>query len=497
MKCIYENPAHSCERDALDHSYCILHSDYPISNFDRFSFEFYYLMKIIDEKNQIMQEKISNEDYDFSGAKLIDIDLTGKEIKKDLFFWEAIIYGNVDLSNSIIKGNLGFNGAKICGSFFSTDSELHGTADFKGVNMLKNVVFNKSKITGDINFAMATLEDLFVFRNGNVSGNFIFSPNYVGFVDFRSTTVHQRLEIYGVNFREHIYFDDLKVMEDMYIQDTIFHKEAYFSWIKIFDDARFENVFFYDIADFKKAIFNGAVYFIKTEPNTKEIFGKTVNFNESSFLAKGLFSELIKFEATFEGARLRNVVFRYCNLKNTYFKDVIFENCELSTSELPKTIFEEIELEFEISERLRNLDALFLDILPNFLKVSFSPDFVNSARTISDTYRRIRQCLQNEGAYADAGEFYIKELDMKRNVYYSENRTNWFLFGLLKILSGYGEQPIRLVILIVILIILFIYFKQIDSLATLLQNGDLLIQIVLMPFFMALFVYSFARKMSR
>lgn len=67
------------------------------------------------------------------------------------------------------------------------------------------------------------------------------------------------------------------------------------------------------------------------------------------------------------------------------------------------------------------------------------------AEIVADTYRRIRQSLQGQGAYDKAGVFYVKEMQMKKEIYKNTKKRNkWFFYGLLYLLCEYGENPLRL-----------------------------------------------------
>lgn len=67
-----------------------------------------------------------------------------------------------------------------------------------------------------------------------------------------------------------------------------------------------------------------------------------------------------------------------------------------------------------------------------------------------DVCRNIKQCFENFGSYETAGDFYYGEMECKRKL---RPRQNWNGLQFIRLTSGYGEKPIR-----VILTSLFVVF---------------------------------------
>jgi len=495
MKCKYEEPYYECEEETSQNSdYCILHRDFPISSINnRFSPQFYNFMRLLEEKNSKIMDKIKKKDFNFRGSKLLELDLPKVKIEKDLVLWQAKIEGNLNFRESQINGNVECGGAEIKGYVDFSDTKIHGNIRFRGVKIDHNALFRRTTIKGNVEFDQAEIGDVLVFTEAKIEGNIQFSYTHIGgYTDFRNTTIggcmYFRDADIGINSLGETSFDNITVFGNVYFQGALFHRKAFFSKIKFLEDANFEDTQFTEDVDFKKATFQGNVYFSKVK--NEIIFKKFVSFKEASFSGKVLFKGLNNFKGSFEGARLKNVVFKYCNLTNVRFKEVILDNCELSTSKLPDKIVEHEEYD---NKRSKTQEYL------NFLN-SHSQTIVQDAEAVSDTYRRIRQCLQNQGAYTEAGEFYIKEMKMKKEVYKVNNKSMWIFYVILDIFSGYGERPGRLAFFLVVVTVSFSIIKGWPCF-----NGNpnlsaiilLIIQTAIIPFFMALFVYAFARKMSR
>lgn len=83
-----------CKEETIQNSkYCILHVDFPK---DEHSEEFKRIAKLKEEK---VKEKVSRGNFNFEGAKLIEVDFSGMKNGVDVNFDEATIYGNVWFGN--------------------------------------------------------------------------------------------------------------------------------------------------------------------------------------------------------------------------------------------------------------------------------------------------------------------------------------------------------------------------------------------------------------
>ena len=216
----------------------------------------------------------------------------------------------------------------------------------------------------------------------------------------------------------------------------------------------------------------------------------------------GIISGINHLDANFEDTKLNNVVFRDCELSKTRFKYCIFNSCELSSSYWDTN---------KIPEHF--------DYNDNLIK----------AEVVADTYKRIKKCLQEEGAYNKAGDFYINEMNMLKK---GSNSISTFIFyNLLSYICGYGEKPRRAAFWFFFVIIFFgilFWFLNcliINPIGTTYSNFIMsivysaltsvtlsydyiqpkpgypvilsMIEAGITTFLIAIFVFVFARKMSR
>lgn len=489
MKCKFHSDyfgAPNCTEDALPgENYCIFHDDFPK---DR--------KKLESE----LKNKIARKDYNFEGYKLYSLDLSSINTDKGLQFRNTTFKGDFILKNGKLN-SINFRGAHVTGNVeikrtkikesvdFGNDTVIEGDVKFNGTKIHKEpdspsidkdeildsfgvCNFSSIDVKGDLNFSNVEIGGPVNFVEAKTQKNLSFQHAKIdGKADFRGIIVNG--DAYFDSFlkdkkfeaKKEAYFDALNVKKDLHVNGAIFNEKVGFKGINITGNSNFSQTKFLKNVDFSNATFEGETEFEKT------IFKDKVNFKNASFLFRAIFAGLNPFNASFENAWLKNVVFNECDLTKVRFKHVIFDNCELSTSRLPEKILEHIEYDNNRNEELKS---------------------------ISDTYKRIKKALQQEGEYDLAGKFYIKEMDTKKEEY-SKLSGNRLFYNFLSYMTKYGEDfkvLFGLIILFYISLITFVHHYNLD------QSNPYFVyfNIIIGPigsFLMALFVYIFARKMSR
>lgn len=470
MKCQFKGdyPNSLCVEEIWeDSNYCVLHTDFPS---DKTSESY---SKLFHEKAKKFNEKVNNEDFHFAGAILFEVNLSGYNINDNIFFEEAKILSDVNFIGANVNGNVFFNSSKILGSvFFDSEqykkTKIEGSLNFQGADINDRAFFRDIEVSKDIKFHSTKIGSVCRFNNAKIIGEFWLIDSTIGnFMDFRNAHIG-RLINYGSTIERFAFFDNTKFERNVSFKKSIFKNEVYFEQAIFLDDTIFEDVEFH----------------------------KNVSFSNSRFLGnRGRFKRLENFKANFESAKLDNVYFRQCDLTQVRFKDVIFDNCELSTSKLPEKIIE--HKEYEKSKIIINNAKIFPKRITH---ITDSVTLIEYANDVADIYRRIRQCLENQGAYMESGEFYKKEMDFRRTeVYKKVNKSIYFTYTFLNITSKYGENSKILVFLIILYY--FIIGATVNIFNINPTNPNFMYyNLAIIPigsFLIALFVYSFARKMSR
>jgi uncharacterized protein YjbI with pentapeptide repeats len=469
------------------------------------------------EKANKVKEKIDTHDFNFAGARLFEINFSGKRIEGNLILSGSKIINSVRLNGSTINGNVSLTGAEVDGILFF-DSQydpalrtiINGSLLLQGSHIHQGAFFRNIEIRDDLKLWNTTMGSFVRSANAKIGGQvWILNSTFGNFLEFSGATIGKFFQISRSSIDGFGYFHGTKFKGDVSFKGTVFKIEVDFCRSKFFENITFEDVEFIKNVYFRNVLFNGIVYFIQKHI-TSNIFRSYVSFADSSFFARGIFEGIKNLNASFRSARLKNVVFRNCDLSNVRFKDVIFDNCELSTSKLPDKIIEHKEHDYsaklnfkllKLSSKMTILSCPIFSPRAQFpcKTIIAIPDKVENANMVSDIYRRIRQCLESQGAYIEASDYYKKEMDMRREVYKSKNTINWIFYSFLSLISRYGENSKILVVLIslyYVLLLTIVYFFKINPTNPLFIYFNIAI-IPLGSFLIALFVYVFARKMSR
>lgn len=479
-----------CNEEAIPNDvYCILHADFPKDELE------------LEKK---INEKIRCNDFNFEGAKLQNIECNDITNASIINFRQAIVKENVkfnsfdplinnlkvdeiDFRGASIGGNIVFYKVEVVKNVYFGDNEdfiyfdgsfqrvkVGGNVDFSYSQIGENVCFNNIKVSGNIDFLWAKICKNANFWNAQVNGNLIFSNAKIG------GTGRFLNAIVGNN----AYFNDY---HRRYGGLTI-KGFADFIGFKVKGIAFFDNAVFEKEADFRVAEFNKNVDFSETK------FREFVNFKDTSFLDRGVFEQIKYFKASFENARLKNISFRNCDLTDVTFKNVIFENCELSTSDWMDKIPEHRDY---VDKKIKNQNLMNMSHnlarLSKVLGIVWAHELIPDAQIAADTYRRIRQSLQQQGAYDLAGKFYVEEMNMKKQVYWEKNKVLWFVYTILSFTTGYGEKLANIFVIFIVYWIIYVYavYSMPDN-KLIIPLGSGILSIIT-----ALFVYVFARKMSR
>jgi uncharacterized protein YjbI with pentapeptide repeats len=519
MNCKYEGfMSEGCKEDAEPgEEYCIIHLPIPDTNDPSYN-------NVLNLKYKKIEEKIGNNDFNFFGAIMLGLNVNGREIQDNVNFISAKINGDLNFRGNFIKGYVSFADADITRNVIFENSVIEEDVSF-ALSNIKNgsIFFEKTTIGGDVDLGSANIEGYLDFKDSKIYGKADFGCKYVRYdVELKNIIIDQRakfdnIEVGGyislenafiggnVNFSEaklgtskstpdgnYSYLTNMNIGGEAEFIYSEFFGESYFSKSNFRENVFLGGVTFNEKVDFDEVRFHENVDF------SENIFKKMMNFSKASFLSTGLFKKINngnKFSASFEDTRLHNVAFRDCNLSKITFKNAIFENCELSTSKWDNDIiFEHREYEKKKIESLEKLQLSNLFLFINeYLCHSLTPELNSEAIIVSDTYRRIRQSLQQQGSYQKPSKFYVEEMNLRREGYSTNNKGIWLLYTILSATSEYGENLKRIGLILIVYLLIYstvLYYYPENKLIIPVFSG-------LLSFITAIFVYVFARKMSR
>jgi hypothetical protein len=219
-----------CKEEALPNSkYCILHEDLPE---DEESEEF---KRINGLKEEIVREKISKGDFNFEGAKLLEVDFSERTIKGSLTFIDAVIEKAARFEGVNIGKLAWFTGAKIIGGVSFKDAKIGRVARFDEVEIGGDTVFVGAEIGGDARFDGAKIGGRAWFYGAKIDGVAWFVK-----AEIDSFAWFDEVEI-GGDAR----FDGAKIGENAWFKEAKIGGDASFSLTEIkgvcsFKDAKFK-----------------------------------------------------------------------------------------------------------------------------------------------------------------------------------------------------------------------------------------------------------------
>ena len=381
-------------------------------------------------------------------------DFGSAEFQGDTRFWQTEFQKNADFREAQFQGHTDFGSA-----------EFQQGADFRGVDF-KEADFSGAKFQRDASFELAEFQGHTDFGSAEFQGDICFHlAEFQGHTDFGSAEFQQGADFRGVDF-----------------------KEADFSGAKFQRDASFE-----------LAEFQGHTYFGSAE------FQQGADFEGAVFRGGAHISpKFIKGEVSFVNATLENISLTPLNLDKNARID--FTGARLRNTKITR---EDIEGHI-IQEQEKDLSG------------------------VKEIYLLLKNNFHTLGRYDDESWAFKKEKDMERKRYFhaeSFPKPRWLLSWLWNLLHGYGEKPGRVVIFAGIIIVfcafIFMIFgittpQQVKSVPwrhflnclyfstvtfTTLGYGDFRprkgrsrlvagIEAFIGAFMMALFVYTFARRIG-
>jgi len=399
----------------------------------------------------------------------------GVEIEDDSYFIGARFGGKFNFSRAVLGG----------ASMFS-EAEFEDDSNFRHVKFKRKADFSGAVFRGRSNFRRAEFDGHSDFEATEFEEKSEFS-----WTDFRNTC-----EFNGANFREVSYFGNA------YFEHLSSFKVVYFGEKSYFGNAIFEGD-----SDFRETKFTGGCSFRGTKFKGRSFFDSS-ELGSRSFFNNAEFNKNIKFTGTilnnikFEGVKTnRNLI----NLENATVYEGVIKQPEDSS-----TFYDFTEATLgDIDIRKENCDRKPFDYF-RFYKTDFdgfdftdykdelgsSPQIHEFKYTSEDeseeredrpeeleaTYLKAKDGAKKVGDHELASEFFIKEMQYRRERYKDEleeedldwkhraklefdRRVNW----LYEMTSGYGEKPIRVILTSISVVVLFTFLYPFWGIR---QTGD-------------------------
>ncbi len=228
-------------------------------------------------------------------------------------------------------------------------------------------------------------------------------------VNFSHAQFNDKAVFSQAHFNNIAVFSNAHFNKNVYFSGTHFNKlKAYFSFVQFKESAYFRGTEF-NYVDFEGAVFWGAGDFIGTKflSTNKDLisFGNGIPYEEI------IFFENVKFHhpenVKFQNIDLSNVSFLNTDVSEVEFLDVNWKKIPL------------LKLKFHVGSRLSVID-----------ETRIGKDYSTTYGAVAQLYRRLRRNYETNYRFAEAGEFFIGEMEMRRldvNTGYLFNWNNiWF-----------------------------------------------------------------------
>ena len=238
----------------------------------------------------------------------------------------------------------------------------------------------------------------------------------------------------------------------------------------VFQDADFREATFQN-ADFREATFQNANFIGVTFKGTayfwEATFKGTANFNIANFKDAYFWVATFKGTANFSGAAFNTASFNEATFKGTanfigatfqdtayFWRATFHKEVQLTLRNIEKIDFRYTKFLFRSSFNANLTKALFHRCFTEnviFVDCIWPDDYILyeekhmedkdinlSFNQLETIYRDLKQNMQNHGDYSKAGEFYYREMEMKRKG--APKIQERFGLQVYKYLAGYGER---------------------------------------------------------
>ncbi len=227
-----------CKEKALPNSkYCVLHIDLPEDketfmthgdthehkNNKIFSYQSEEFKRINKLKKEKVEEKVNKRDFNFEGAKLLEVDFSGMKIEHSVNFEDAVIIRDARFNGAEIDGDVWFVGAEIRGSARFEGAEIRGNAQFEKAKIGEAAWFGGAEIRGAAWFGGAEIGEAAWFRRAKVGGDVWFVGAKIGEVaEFEEAEIGGNAHFEEAEIGEAAWFNPIEIKRELIFKNTKF-----------------------------------------------------------------------------------------------------------------------------------------------------------------------------------------------------------------------------------------------------------------------------------
>lgn len=328
-------------------------------------------------------------------------------------------------------------------------AKFDNNAHFFNVQFHNEAIFSEALFNNSANFG----HSMFKKKADFYSAKFF----NVATVDFSYAKFDNKAIFCNAQFISKAYFVDVQFDNEANFSDAQFNEEVMFTSTHFNNKAVFSLVKFNNIVYFTGTVFNNIAYFSEARFNKAEFSGAEFK-DETSFSKTDFMDDVFFINTKFHVDNERFIDFQYSKFHKQ--KDVRFQDVDLCNVSFLNTDITDVEF-LEESWAKKNGRLIVAD------EIWVGEDGGTTYSAVAQLYRRLRRNYETNYRFAEAGDFFIGEMEMRRldvNTRFKNEKVRmiilWFkrncsLLGIYKHLSLYGESYVRPAILSIIIIIFY------------------------------------------
>ena len=347
-------------------------------------------------------KRVDEGEHDFEGYQLADADLSGKVFHSDMIFRRAVF-----------SGSTSFKDANFTEHAFFQDTVFEGEVDMGSVRFSNDVSFEGASFRGEASFEGAHFDAGSQWVKARFDGDTLFKGATFGDdAHFEEVRFGTSTDFGHAKFLGDVHFDHLRVDGTVYLGFAEFMKYTFFIEVECEGEADFSFAEFMNYADFTRSHWSD------------------LNMTDVIFERRGCFDGAIIAAGTFEDAELRHVTFRDVDLANVFTTGASLEEAYMSQARWGKVEWGPLGKKLEVREET----------------LAIEEDTREALNRAESAHRNLKESYKNEGDYETAGEFFIREMAIRRKVALKDREYGyWVMSNLIAGLCGYGERPTRVI----------------------------------------------------
>jgi uncharacterized protein YjbI with pentapeptide repeats len=385
-----------CKEEDLGTGFCIFHDSNYLQDKNNFLERRQEVTKGLMDK---VTDSVAHDKALFCmGYYLPDIKIEG-DFTKPVYFSDAK-FQQADFSGANFFGVADFHSAKFSQRVYFNSAKFSQLADFNSAKYIGVADFNSAKFIGVASFNSAEFSQLARF----------YSAEFFGEARF-----------YSAEFSQRVYFDSAKFSQLASFNSAKFIGVASFNSAKFFREASFHSTIFFDESDYTRAMFKRVSF-------SESRFSKEANFRQGNYIDEADFSDTIFCSgADFYRSIFSNAAYFSATFKSeTFFNYITFGNPSKVTFEsedMSKVSFINTnitKIAFSDKTTWSGKDK-FTIIEEQWLEDNCSRKNNIEKRTkvslggVLSVYRNLRENYEFRLQFDEAGKFFIREMELKRN----------------------------------------------------------------------------------